>query len=157
MSEERVYLEKNQQLANSEILREGFRKLRPRQQRFLLERFPACQTDAEALLKLKGEVPARTLSAWKQKDGGFREVYDLMERGLVDVVAHLNVEEMQHASQLALQEAVDLMGQDWSQLLPELIKAKANLVIHFTGGRQKPAQVQPKAPSMQKIAKIVEE
>ena len=141
MSTQNAPLELSSALAYSERLKEQFKKLNQRQQAWLLMRFPTCQTDNECTARLRESesgvnIPERTVSRWKRDNSVFRDVYDLMSTNLVDVAAHINSTEVSEAIKVAMREALALLQTTWSDLhSKEMVKAKTDLIVHFTGGK----------------------
>ena len=155
-------LEQGTRLAHGERLKELFKTLDQRQQAWLLMRFPGCQSDEEASARLKEsgmDVPHRTKTRWKKDDRAFIECYDLMRSNLVDVVAHVNSAEVGEAIRVAMLEALELLKTQWAQMItPGLIKAKTDLIMHFTGGKARSTHGthEDDGDAIRKLSKVIE-
>jgi len=111
-----------------ERLAKAFSRLSTLKQNFLLTRFPSCETDRDAMSRMKEsewEVVESQLANWKKNDMDFRTAYDLMKEGIVDLAAHLARTIEQGNAVLAAMENRKLIMLPWDKVSARAATAKS--------------------------------
>lgn len=152
-------LETTQQILEQSHLRDQFAKLPPPQQEFLRVRFPACKTNTQALQLMRRDgrdAPSlRTVSRWIHTDSNFKECYDTLQRGLVDIVKHVANDDLVKAITVATREALELLSMPWNTLdSAALVNAKRSLIEHFTETKGPSEGAPQKSVSIASLAKL---
>jgi len=130
-----------------ETLATSFGKLSTVKQNFLLTRFPSCDTDRDAMERMKEsewEVNEAQLANWKRNDPDFKLAYTLMKEGIVDLAAHLARTLEQGNAVLAAMENRKLIMLPWKDISARTSTAKSsacNQALDRIVGKKETVQV----------------
>lgn len=155
-------LELTQKLLEDSKVKEQFATLTQQQQEFIRVRFPACETNAQAIAILKAQgraLTARSVTRWQHDDKVFNEVYNVLKQGVLDIVKHVVSKDIAELAALAVKEARVLLATPWSDVehSTALVNAKQKLIERFTPNSQTQSTEQSKRSiSVANIAKIQE-